>query len=183
MYLKKTKSIVLLTCSAFAISALAIACTVREDNIIKGLAPIYAALSDINTITATTPKPFTNAGKIIQYGDKFTLQLETGTGVHIIDCADKMNPAKILFVQIPGVTEIAIKDNILLANNFNDLVSINIDSNNNVQVVGRLKNVYKNTSATVPAKSNTYFECVDSTKGVVVGWQEKTLTNPKCKTL
>jgi hypothetical protein len=172
-----TKSIIIYACCAFAI-----ACSIRTDNIVNGFAPIYAAVGTENKIVTTTPKPFTNAGKIIQYGENFTLQLETGAGVHVIDCADKTNPAKIFFVQIPGVTEIAIKNDILLANNYNDLVSLQIDTNKVVTEVGRLKNVYKNTSTAIPAERNTYFECVDSTKGVVVGWQKKELTNPKCRT-
>jgi len=35
-------------------------------------------------------------------------------------------------------------------------------------------------SGMFPAGYSGYFECVDSEKGVVIGWEEATLSNPEC---
>jgi hypothetical protein len=180
---KIIQSILFSVLSFGVVSAIVVSCTHQQPNTIEGLAPVYILPTAINNINILPPKPFEEPGKIIQYGLNYTLQVDIAKGVHVINCSDKMHPAKVLFIEIPGVTEIAIKDNILLANNYNDLVSISMDSNNNAHVLSRLKDVYKNNNDVLPSVANTYFECLDKTKGIVVGWKKVTLTNPRCKTL
>ncbi len=165
------------TCSIIA------ACVQKPVNEVDGYVPIYNSLSALKKIEALAPIPTKVAGKIFQYGSSRTLQVDAGSGVHIINCSDPKNPFKEKFISIPGATEVVVKNNILISNNGNDLVSINITDLNNVQLLSRLENVYTTPIASTPPESNVYFECPDESKGVIIGWEKKKIKNPKCKTL
>jgi len=80
--------------------------------------------------------------------------------------------------------DIAIKGDALYADNFEDLITVDISDINNPTVTHREKNVYEfdvvNYPPNVPA--GTYFECVDDSKGYVVGWKEIESDNLNCFT-
>jgi len=146
---------------------------------IDGYAPIYMAETDQFEIKAVEPQPYENPGKIYQYGS-YTFQMDQGKGIHVINSGNPSQAVKIKFINVPGVTDISIKDNMLYTNNFRDLVSINITDINNISVSHRNKNVFPATLDGAPPETNIYFECIDNSKGVVVGWEKKSLQNPKC---
>jgi hypothetical protein len=173
----------LATACAFLSISLFVACGQKTDKVVDGLAPLYLNPAETYKVEVQGVKPTIAGGKIYQHGPNYTLQVDVNTGVHIINCTDAKNPTKVQFISIPGVTEITVKDNILIANNTNDIVSIDISNLQNIQLVNRVKDVYKTTSSSVPSVANTYYECPDVNKGIIVGWQKKKLTNPKCKTL
>ena len=91
------------------------------------------------------------------------------------------NPQNVKFIAIPGVLDIAIKNNILYADNFTDLVALNIADLENIEVVNRVENLYPEHQNYYPANFEGYFECVDPEKGVVIGWEEVELRNPQCR--
>ena len=159
------------------------ACNPSSSKSVEGLAPIYLPKNQIYVVEVLGPRPTENAGKIYQYGNQLTLQADVNTGIHVIDCSNASQPQKLKFIRIPGVSEIAVKDNILIANNYNDIVSIDLSNLNSIALVNRTKDVFKANQGIVPNESNVFFECPDETKGVVIGWEKKTLNQPKCKTL
>jgi 1,4-dihydroxy-2-naphthoyl-CoA synthase len=159
----------------------ALACKQASQNI-EGFAPMYASAATVHTIDVLPPQNFVNAGKIVQFVNT-TYQVDAGKGVHIIDCTNKLAPAKAKFIAIPGVTDIAFKDGMLMANNYDQLVSLNISDLNNIVVAKRLENVFPGAAMRIPSQPNVFFECIDSTKGIVVGWETKLLKDPKCRTL
>ncbi len=146
---------------------------------IEGYAPIYVSASEQFTIRSTAARDYENPGKIYKYGN-YTFQMDRGNGIHVINSSDPSNPKKVKFIQVLGCTDISIKDNILYTNNFKDLISLNISDINNVTLSARNKNAFPITLDTSPPESG-YFECIDNTRGVVVGWEKKILKNPKCR--
>jgi hypothetical protein len=158
------------------------ACNKKDEILItEGYAPIYTGQSDMFNIKSLSIEPLVNPGKIYEYGN-YTFQIESGKGIHIINHSNLTSPHKIGFIAIQGCSDIAIRNNILLADNFNDLVTLDISNINNVVVTSRQKGIFPVTTLEIPPFANAYFECVDNTKGIVTGWSKKTLTNPLCKT-
>lgn len=145
----------------------------------EGWAPVYAKKDMVNRIDAIEAQPIENAGKIYIKGHML-YQVEVGKGIHVIDIQDGNNPQKVKFIQVTGAQEMAIMDNNLYTNNINDLIVLNIADINNVQVLDRVYDMFHLVDPTLPPASG-YFECVDDEKGVVIGWEPKTIYNPVCR--
>lgn len=67
----------------------------------------------------------TRSGKLYQLGERLGI-VDNYKGVHIFDITDVQNPQRALYLPIPGVTDISVKDNRLYANAFTDLVIIEL---------------------------------------------------------
>ncbi len=146
---------------------------------VDGWAPVYNKDSSAKAIKAVEPRLIENGGKIYIKGDTL-YQLESGKGIHVIYVAQPGNPQKVKFINVLGAQEMAIKDNVLYTNNMNDLVVLDIANINNVQVVDRISSVFHLVNGNEPSGTG-YYECVDASKGEVVGWEAKTLKYPKCR--
>ncbi len=171
---------VLLTASTTLLLFGIIACVKTKTLEVTGYVPVYGNLNDLKIIQSEAPRPIVNAGKIYQYMN-YTFQLENGEGIHIINSSNLSNPQKIGFIKVKGCSEISIKNNILFTDNHQDLVGINISDIQNVTLSSRLEKVFPGVQQEYPPVAGVYFECVDASKGIVIGWTEKLLTNPKCK--
>lgn len=146
---------------------------------ITGLKPIYIDADKAMVIETTTPQPIVRLGKIY-YKDKTIYVNESNMGVHVIDNTDPLNPVKTKFINIPGCNDIAIKGNIMYADNVGDLIAIDISNVDQPKVVKRLPNAQSLGEGGFPQFYEGYFECVDDDLGVVVGWEEVLLDDPKC---
>ena len=106
--------------------------------------------------------------------------VEQFRGIHVIDNSDPTTPLRIAFIQVFGAADLAISGNTMYVDNYTDLVAIDISDIMNVMVVSRVKELYSRESKRYPEGFSGYFECVDESKGFVVGWEETELLNPKC---
>lgn len=146
---------------------------------VEGWAPVYAEDNTVNEIKSVDAKDIDKGGKIYVKGTTL-YQVEVGKGIHVIDITDANNPQKVKFIQVTGAQEMAIMNDNLYTNNINDLVVLNISDINNVQVANRVSGVFHLVDPTLPPMSG-YFECVDASKGTVIGWEPKTLYSPICR--
>ena len=167
------------------LSLLLISCTQTSNNkyvpkTAEGYAPVYAQKNDIVNIGYEAATPTINAGKIYAYGN-YIFQNDIAKGIHIIDNTNKAKPVKVGFLKIPYNTEVAVKGNFLYANNLNDLVVFDISNAAAPVIVKRVDAVFPAISQDYPMQSGVYFECVDASKGTIVTWIKKTLTNPNCQ--
>ncbi len=142
--------------------------------------PIYAIPNNLTDIGIRDKQPTENAGKIYVY-NQYVLQNEQYKGFHVIDNTNPNDPQKIAFLKVPFSTEIAIKNNHLYTNNGYDLVVINISNIMQPIIVKRIANTFPLINQDHPPVSNTYFECVDKNKGVVVGWEQKANIKASCR--
>jgi hypothetical protein len=101
--------------------------------------------------------------------------------VHIIAEGRSKTAHKIAFLKVPFCSEIAVKDNYLYVNNLNDLLIFDISNVAAPQLVRRLPGAFPHVNQQYPNVSDTYFECPDPDKGIVVRWEEKTLIKPQCR--
>lgn len=127
--------------------------------------PVYTTLADIRSgVKATNAKPIGAIGKIY-FKDDFLFINEPGEGIHVIDDKDKRNPIAKTFIKIPGNYDLAIKGNILYADSYIDLVSIDISDLNSIKEVDREEGIF--------TTYNSLGFYVDQAQGVVTEWQKK----------
>ena len=169
----------------FSILAFLIFSSCREDRFeepdffIEGMQPVYALNDDWQIIQSEAPREIENLGKIY-LKDQFVFLVDLTKGVHVIDNTDPSNPIALYFFSIPGCTDISIKNNILYANNYRDLVAINISDFNDLKITERISDFYQQGAFLYPPNYSGYFECVDESQGAVLGWELNELINPKC---
>jgi hypothetical protein len=59
-------------------------------------------------------------------------------------------------------------------------VAIDITDLSNVHITKRVAEIYPVENQMFPEFATGYFECVDTAKGYVAGWEKVNLSNPKC---
>ena len=171
-------------------------CAIEEEPqaiMIEGLKPIYIAESD-NVVEVQPARSFQELGKIV-YADPYLLVNERFKGIHVVDNTNPADPIKMAFLSIPGNTDFTLKGQYLYANHGNALKTFRINfvvENTtlteafSLEETKAINNFFssqeENTiSALYPPDHNGFFECVDSSKGIVIGWEEALLIDPECQ--
>jgi hypothetical protein len=147
-----------------------------------GWKPIYSADIEAKKVTYfNKAQPMLLAGKIYVFGNTI-FQNDIGKGIHIIDNTNPATAKRTGFIEIKGNTDIAIKGNYLYANNYNDMVVLDVSNLNALREVKRFKNVFFTKDASKPylwqAPPDTgYYECnrfyPDS---IIVSWVKDSVT-------
>ena len=166
------------TCMLFGFFGL-LACQVEEDLVVEGWKPVYQGEADLS-VSSATPRAIVEAGKIYKYGP-YILVGESGQGIHVFDNNDPSNPVSIAFVNVPLNEDMAIRNDVMFIDIGRDVAAVDVSDWANVQEIGRLSGVYNRSDALYPEGQFGYFECVDTSRGVVVDWVSEELVNPKCR--
>jgi hypothetical protein len=136
--------------------------------------PIYMSYADLRTAVAdTTPEEINYPGKIYFLGDYIFVN-EVREGIHVIDNSNPSNPQIISFIKIPGNIDMAIKNNILYADSYVDLVAIDISDLDNIKELARFEDIFNYDIP--PYEAGTRVGEVNQTMGVVVGWNREKVT-------
>lgn len=130
--------------------------------------PIFQTTQQVRaSVKNDAPKPINSVGKMVLIGNYIYLN-EPQKGIHIIDNTNPTNPINKAFINIPGNENLAIKDNILFADCFTDLMAIDVSNPNNIVTKNFINNLF-------PERSNINGFSVDSGK-VIVDWQVRDTT-------
>jgi ATP-dependent helicase YprA (DUF1998 family) len=147
---------------------------------VEGYKPIYMPRAAAFTVDVEPPATLLKPGKIYIYHG-LLLVVERLNGIHVINNQDPTNPQAIAYIKIPGCVDVAVNSGMLYADNLTDLVVFNIADPLNISFERRIQGAFPQGEKLYPeAANNQYFECVDTTKGVVVEWELTTLKDPKC---
>lgn len=169
------KSSVLFVFVAFAMAS----CTDKtiERVTYEANVPVYMSFEDFrSSFQKSDAEDISKPGKIY-FKDGYLFVNELGKGIHVIDNTNPANPQKVGFYEIMGNVDMAIRGNILFADSYIDLVAIDITDVNNPVEVNRLENVFPEI---VPEGDIWYpYAMVDKSKGVIVGWEVKTITEER----
>ena len=92
---------------------------------------------------------------------------EVNKGIHVIDNSNAASPVNAAFIDLPGNVDIAVKENILYADFYTDLVAIDISNPLNVSAIKFVPNVFP--------QRYYYGYRTDSTK-VIYDWVKNTKT-------
>lgn len=94
------------------------------------------------SIKLVDAKPIVNSGKIY-VKDNLLFINEKNEGFHIYDNTDPSNPKRVKFLEAPGATDMAIRNNTAFVNQAVDLVALEIDYTNiSVTTTKRIKNTF-----------------------------------------
>jgi hypothetical protein len=120
--------------------------------------PVYALKSTVlANINGDPGTPMSQAGQIYVKGSYIYLN-DPDKGIHIIDNSDPAHPVQTAFLNIPGNLNIGIRNNILYADMYADVLSIDISNVHQVKILGMLRSFFT-TRVFVP-----------DTNYVIAGW-------------
>jgi hypothetical protein len=118
-------------------------------------------------VSSSPAREIENTGKIY-YNSPYLLVNEVNKGIHVIDNSDPTSPKPVSFINLPGNLDIAMKDGILYADSYIDLVALDVSDPLNVREVWRDQNVFE--QRTYNGWSG------DATLGVITEWLESDTT-------
>jgi hypothetical protein len=119
----------------------------------------------------TTAEEIVTLGKICFFGGYLYIS-EPQKGIHIIDNRNPSSPQNIGFIEVLGNADLAIRDNLLYADSFVDLVWFDITNPSAPTLKGRLNDIFPTA---LPVMINNYGYDYSKTyeekdNGIVVGW-------------
>ena len=145
-----------------------VACNDRIEESWEVNTPVYMAYNDLRTsFKVAEGQDIKQSGKLY-FKDEFIFVNEYQKGIHVIDNADPSNPQIIKFIEIPGNVDLAIAGNMLYADSYVDLVTIDISDIQNIVEVDRDTNVFPYI---IPDYEEGILDEVDESKGVIVGYE------------
>lgn len=109
----------------------------------KSYEPVYMTLSTIrDDVSVRMPEVIDAPGKIYLY-DHYLFVNEVSKGIHVIDNTDPSSPVNKSFINIPGNFDMAVKDNILYADSYVDLLVFDISDPVNIKEINRINSVFQ----------------------------------------
>lgn len=131
--------------------------------------PVYLNEVQTNRVVQQAARSLEVPGKIYVYG-AYLLINEVQKGIHIIDNRNPNEPLPISFIRIPGNMDMAVRNNILYADNHRDLIALDLQNLNEIRLIKRVPNAFPQVE-NYPPEFNVYYECVDPQKGEVAYWE------------
>jgi hypothetical protein len=113
------------------------------------------------------------AGKIYIQGNYLFVN-EKYKGIHVFNNSNPASPVNLAFLNIPGNVDLAVKGNYLYADNYVDLIVLDISNLNAPVEVARIKDIFPYTIPEIT--DNNPISDIDQTQGVIVGWEVKDVT-------
>lgn len=118
--------------------------------------PQYITINDLRDAVAFESKrDIEDPGKIYIYQDYLFIN-EMAKGVHVYNNADKTNPVNLGFINIPGNVDIGVRNGIMYADSYMDLVAIELNNLTDLEEVDRDTDVFpgSNWSTGLPIDQN-----------------------------
>lgn len=105
--------------------------------------PVFMLRSEMEkSIKLENPRPIKNPGKIYLKDNTIFIS-EKFAGIHVIDNSNPEKPVKKAFIHIDGCVDMAVKDNVLYADNAVDLIALKMKTDlSGIEVTSRNKNVF-----------------------------------------
>lgn len=139
----------------------------KETHTYTYFVPVYKAKEEVKAnIKSNASKEIEKPGKIYTLGNYIFLN-EVDKGIHVIDNNNPSNPVNISFIDIPGNMDMAVKGNILYADMYGDLVTIDITDPRNVKLTKTIEGIFPERMW-----GNGFMGSGD----IVVGWIRKDTT-------
>jgi len=135
--------------------------------------PVYMSRQDFKkSVKITESEDIITPGKIY-FKDNLIFINESLKGIHVIDNTNPASPVFLAFINIPGNMDMAIKDSILFADSFIDLVALNISDIYNITEVGRVDSIFPYTLPPLAEQNLFPVGAIDASQGIVIGWETK----------
>ncbi|MEA4916159.1 hypothetical protein [Proteiniphilum sp.] len=134
--------------------------------------PVFMSASEFrSSVDVEQPKPIEKQGKIVFYNDYLYIS-QPEKGIHVIDNRDPSNPRNIAFLELLGNADMHVRDNVLYADSYIDLVWFDITDPAKPVFKGRKEEVFPQA---FPIPENGYGidseKLMDRDNNIVVGWK------------
>lgn len=117
--------------------------------------PVIKSKSEFrNAISVKSAQPTNSDGKIYVYND-LLFYIAQNSGIHIFNNQNPETPQNLAFIALEGVNDISVKENILYADNFMDLVVFDISNVLDIQLLN-IEEDMLSYYATFPEDSTYY---------------------------
>lgn len=134
------------------------------------LTPVYKNKQEVlNEVSGKPARSMENPGKIYVYGNYLFVN-EINKGVHVIDNSNPSNPVNKSFINIPGNVDIAVKGNILYADIYTDMLTLDISD----PLAARITNITKHV---FPERNYGHGFYADTSQ-YIVDWVKRDTTVP-----
>jgi hypothetical protein len=136
--------------------------------------PIYMSYEELRgtgTIKVIAAERVQKAGKIY-VSDPYLFINDLNRGIHVYDNSDPKAPKNLGLITIPGNVDIAVKNSILFADSFIDLLAIDLTNFPQIAVSKRIERSFPYNPYQAIDDPNIYLRNVDEKKGVVIGYQK-----------
>ncbi|MDR1526274.1 MAG: hypothetical protein LBS46_01220 [Dysgonamonadaceae bacterium] len=134
--------------------------------------PVYLSYETLrSSVRSSAARELVHPGKIY-FKDHYILIVEYRQGIHLVDISNPSQPQNKVFIEVPGCTDMAIKNHSLYADSYVDLVVIDLSDLAAPQETQRLKDVLPYTLP-VPENTALPYAAIDEEKGIVTGWEVK----------
>jgi hypothetical protein len=148
--------------------ALLLSCKDKIEQVYTVNQPVYLSYNELrSSFKVAEGQQIIHPGKIY-FKDHYIFVNEYQKGIHVIDNTDPTEPKIIKFLEIPGCVDLAIRDSILYADSYVDLVAIDISNLDDIREVKRIQNVFPYM---IPNCEDGVVEGVDMNQGIVTGWK------------
>jgi hypothetical protein len=136
--------------------------------------PVFMQRAEMErAVKLESPQPLRDPGKIYLY-DKYILVNEKYKGIHIIDNSNPAAPQNVAFLHIDGCIDMAMKNNVLYADNAIDLIALKTSADfATVQLTERLKNIFPEIESPDGYWSPYYLNKFRPKDGVLVAYRKK----------
>jgi hypothetical protein len=136
--------------------------------------PVYMTYDELRaSFEVSGIRELEKPGKIY-FKDQFMYINEYREGIHIVDLSDPASPQQKAFIHIPGNVDMAIRNNILYADSFVDLVLIDISDPLNPAEIKRIEDLFEYL---IPPYEYEYpLDEIDQEKGVILEFKVKEIT-------
>ncbi|CAN0024589.1 unnamed protein product [Chrysoparadoxa australica] len=106
--------------------------------------PVYLSLASIREgLDVVAPKPIVERGNIYLYKNWIMIN-EPGNGIHVIDNSVPQSPVAKQFIELPGNFSFSVRNDLLYADSYLDLVVIDVSNMNDITEVNRLEGIFEN---------------------------------------
>ncbi len=156
------------------VTILLVSCEDRTFQTFKANVPQYMTYEELRaSFEITTDEKMVKPGKIY-FKDQYMYINEYQKGIHVVDLSDPSDPQHKAFINIPGNVDMAIRDNILYADSYIDLVLIDISDPAQPLEIKRIKDLFEYV---IPPFETEYpLDEIDMEKGVITGYKIKEIT-------
>lgn len=136
--------------------------------------PIYLSYDELrSSFDVTSAVSLEKPGKIVFYGSYMFIN-EYQKGIHVADLSDPSNPELIAFLEVPGNVDMAIRNDMLYAESYVDLLVIDISNPEQAVLSKRIEDMFEYI---IPPYDYDYpLDEIDQDKGVIEGYDIKKIT-------
>jgi hypothetical protein len=139
--MKKQSRILLMVLMVIAL-IISIVQMVKSSSMEFGYEPVVVSRNDLEKLIQFTSPRDINYPERIFTRDQYIIISERDKGIHIIDNTNPSAPVNLGFIVVPACREVAIKGNIIYAQNATDLIAIDALNFSSPVVTSRISEVF-----------------------------------------